>query len=173
VPALLIAFVEKVIVPLPALLLIVRLLLPVTPPLKVVDILLPVLPIVSVPDVPVASTMPLANVNPVVPIKRLAAALPDVFPKVMLPVPNALAEVVPINVPALILVPPLKATFEPLNVSVPLPCFVSKPEPINVPLMLLVPLVSMVKPKPPFVKFCVVIFAPVNVVVAARINGLP
>ena len=39
------------------------------------------------------------------PIKRVAAVLPEVWPIVMVPVPNALAEVKPVTVPALMVVP--------------------------------------------------------------------
>jgi hypothetical protein len=108
VPALFTAAVESVMVPLPALLLIVRLLVPVTPPLKVVEMFVPVLPIVSVPVVPLASAIGRAIVSPVVPTSSVALALPLVSPSVIVPAPKAFALVVPRTVPDLIVNPPVK-----------------------------------------------------------------
>ena len=106
VPVLLSEPVEKVIVPDPELLLMVRLFVPVTPPVKVVEMPLPVLPMVSVPTLAlVANTILFAKERAVVPMSKVAVLLPVVFPKVMLPVPNAFADVVPVSVPALMVVP--------------------------------------------------------------------
>ena len=106
VPVLLIAAVESAIVPPVALLLIVKLLVPVTPPLNVVEIFVPVFPSVNVPVVVDASTIGFAYVNPVVPIKSVALLLPPaLFPSVTEPVPKAFAEIVPVIVPASMVVP--------------------------------------------------------------------
>ena len=108
VPTLLIVAMVKLIVPVVALLLIVKLLVPVTPPLKVVDIAVPVLPTVNVPTVAfVAKLIALATVKPVVPTNNDAALLPVVSPKVTVFVPKALADVVTLTVPALMVVPPV------------------------------------------------------------------
>ena len=107
VPILLSALVESVTVPVVPLLLIVRLLVPVTPPLKVVEMAAPEFPSVSVPVVVEASAIAFANVKPVVLINSDAALLPPaLLPSVTVPVPRALAEVEPIIVPAVMVVPP-------------------------------------------------------------------
>lgn len=111
VPTLLIATVEKVMVPLVAFELMVRLLVPVTPPEKVVDIAVPVLPMVRVPVVPVARTIGLAWVKPlVVAAKSEALAVPLVSPMVMMLelAPKELALVAPATIPERIDKPPVK-----------------------------------------------------------------
>ena len=135
VPEGLMAAPLNVIVPVVALLLMVRLLEPVIPPENVVETAVPVFPMVKVPAVGfVARLIGLAKISPVVPIRRDAALLPAVSPKVTTPEvpPRVLAEVVATTVPCLITSPPLNV-FTPESVNVPAFDLINDPTPEIIP----------------------------------------
>ena len=124
-----------------------RLPMPVTPPLKVsavvagdrtkscelsvtrpLKVLTAVPVIAATPALPEATEIALAN-GPANPPLSVALAETVESPSVIAPAPNALALVVPLTVPALIVRPPVKV-FTPLNVNVPLPILVRPTVPL-------------------------------------------
>lgn len=83
------------------------------------------------PVVPVASTIALAYVSVVLPASNVALTLPVVSPMVMtlLFAPKALALVLPLTVPALMVKPPVKV-LAPESVRVPVPALASATVPL-------------------------------------------
>jgi len=124
-PILFIEAVEKVTVPVVALLSMRRLFAPVTPPEKVVNMAVPVFLTVNAPDVPVANTIAFEYVSAEEAICNVTASDPVVLPSVILPVPAADALAESWSVPCCTVIPPVKLVFAPERIRVFDPVFTS------------------------------------------------
>ena len=113
-----------------------------TAPLKILVVKLPLAVMVATPVLVEATEIGLANVPPKS-LLNVALALPLESPMVIVPVPKALALVVPETMPDLMITPPSKELF-PESTNVPAPSLVIDP----VLLMIPVPMVKVPVPLP-------------------------
>lgn len=110
---------------------------------------------VATPELSEATEIKLVNV-PARPPFNVTSELPSESPIVIVPVPKALALVIPLTVPACMTMPPSKELL-PLKVSVPAPFLVIEPVLLRIP----VPIVNV--PVPLLLLFTVKVLVPERV----------